>query len=113
MSKKLDQATSPTCNPWHPMIRPIDLKHLGKLSEEFGEAAAAVSRCIIQGIDEHEPITHKPNRAWLEDEIADVLANVALVIDHFKLDLPRIEARVARKKDHLREWHSMLDDKDD
>jgi hypothetical protein len=62
-------------NPWRPMTRPIDLKHLGKLGEESNELGAAISRCIIQGIDEREPVTGKPNRQWLAEEIADVLAN--------------------------------------
>lgn len=49
-------------NPWHPISDPVDLKHLGKLSEELGECSAAVARCIIQGIDECEPVTGKINR---------------------------------------------------
>jgi NTP pyrophosphatase (non-canonical NTP hydrolase) len=98
----------PSDNPWHPMSKPIDLKHLGKLAEEVNELGSAVSRCIIQGIDESEPVTHKLNREWLEDEIADVLANIELVIDHFNLDGLRIFKRRKRKKVHLRGWHSML-----
>lgn len=97
-------------NPWLPMTRPIDLKHLGKLGEELGEAAAAVSRCIIQGIDERAPVTGKLNKEWLEDEIADVIANFDLVADHFGLDRDRIEARGKAKCERLRTWHAMLDD---
>lgn len=96
-------------NPWQPMTRPIDLKHLGKLAEELNEAGAAVSRCIIQGIDEVEPVTGKVNRRWLEDEIADVYANLKLVIDHFDLNTAHIRTRQARKQEHLKSWHSMLD----
>lgn len=96
-------------NPWQPMSAPIDLKHMGKLGEELGEASAAVSRCIIQGIDEREPVTGKPNREWLEDEIADVLANFDLVVSHFVLDTDRIAARVKYKVGHLAKWHAMLE----
>lgn len=106
-----DPRTSWALNPWRPMSKPIDLKHLGKLAEELGEAQSAVARCIIQGIDEREPITHKRNREWLEDELADVLANIELVINHFGLDYDRMLSRVERKKAHLRGWHSMLDEK--
>lgn len=102
--------TSWALNPWTPMSKPIDLKHLGKLAEELGEATAAVSRCLIQGIDEAEPVTDKPNRVWLEDELADVVANIDLVIVHFGLDADRMFERMERKKIHLRGWHSMLDD---
>lgn len=103
-------ATSWALNPWRPMARPIDLKHLGKLLEELGEAISATSRCLIQGIDECEPITGKSNQAWLEDELADVLANIELVQDHFNLDRGRMYERIERKKAHLRGWHSMLVD---
>lgn len=102
-------ATSWALNPWLPMSRPIDLKHLGKLSEELNEAGAAVSRCIIQGIDECEPVTRKPNRQWIEDELADVLANIELVTAHFGLDRDRMSERSYRKMMHLRGWHSMLE----
>lgn len=107
-----DPRTSWALNPWNPMTRPIDLKHLGKLNEELNEAGAAVSRCIIQGIDEAEPISGKVNREWLEDELADVLANIDLVMTHFNLDVPRMFLRSERKKEHLRGWHSMLDGND-
>lgn len=96
-------------NPWQPMSRPIDLKHLGKLNEELGEATSAVSRCLIQGIEECEPITGKSNRTWLEDELADVEAGVELAKRHFGLDRERMRARVARKIAHLSAWHGMLD----
>lgn len=74
-----DPRTSWTLNPWIPMSKPIDIKHLGKLAEELGEASSAVARCLIQGIDESEPVTGKLNRQWLEDELADVCANIQLV----------------------------------
>lgn len=95
-------------NPWIPMTKMIDLKHLEKLGEECCECGAAVLRCLMQGIDEREPTTGKLNREWLEDEIADVLANSYLVGDHFGLDWLRINARIERKKAHLKAWHEML-----
>lgn len=94
-------------NPWHPITDSVDLKHLGKLGEECGELGSAISRCIIQGVDECEPVTGKPNREWLEDEIADVLANIALVERRFNLDTTRMAARAERKMAHLRQWHSL------
>jgi hypothetical protein len=105
-------ATSWALNPWTPMSVAIDVKHLGKLAEELNEAGSAVARCLIQGIAESEPVTHKPNREWLEDELADVLANIDLVVAHFGLDAARIQRRAERKKSHLRGWHSMLEVRD-
>lgn len=98
-------------SPWQPMTAPIDLKHLGKLGEELNEAGAAVSRCIVQGIDQCEPVTGKPNREWLEDELADVRAGDALAVEHFGLDEARIAARAEAKKARLRTWHTMLGEK--
>jgi NTP pyrophosphatase (non-canonical NTP hydrolase) len=94
-------------NPWQPMTLSIDLKLLGKLGEECNELGSAVCRCIIQGIAEREPVTGKPNREWLEDEIGDVIANINLVTQHFGLDTARIAKRVIRKTEHLRAWHSL------
>lgn len=94
-------------SPWHPMTDPVDLKHLGKFAEELNECGAAVARCIIQGIDEAEPVTGKINRAWLTDEIADVLCNASLVIARFGLDPLHIEERFKRKAEHLTQWHAM------
>lgn len=96
-------------NPWTPMKNPCDLKHLGKLGEELGECSAIVSRCIIQGIDGEEPGSGKPNKRWLEEEIADVLASMEVVINRFKLDIDFIEARSEKKVNLLRQWHSMLE----
>ncbi len=103
-----NSATAWALNPWVPMSDLLDLKHIGKLQEELGEASAATARCVIQGIDECEPITRKPNRQWLEDELADVLANIELNVEHFRLDFARMIARKERKKAHLRGWHDML-----
>jgi len=94
-------------SPWHPMTDPVALKTLGKFGEELNECGAAVSRCIIQGVDEAEPVTGKVNRDWLEDEIADVLANAQLAIEHFHLNGTKIADRMTRKKAHLRAWHKM------
>lgn len=91
------------CPPWHPMSNPVDLKHLGKLAEELGELQAAVARCMIQGIDEVEPVTGKPNRKWIEEEVADVLANITLVEMRFKLNID--DQRIARKIMNLQDWH--------
>ncbi len=94
-------------NPWHPMSNAVDVKHLGKLGEELNEAGSAVCRCLIQGIDECEPVSGKINREWLEDELADVIANIDLVCERFKLDRIRMADRSLKKKKHLQSWHAM------
>lgn len=92
-------------NPWHPIADAVDLKHLGKLAEEAAELGSAVARCIIQGVDEVEPVTRKPNREWLEDEIADVEAGIELAKRRFDLDRDRIHRRRVKKILHLAKWH--------
>ncbi len=92
-------------NPWHPMSDPVDLKHMGKLIEELTECGSAAARCLIQGIMESEPDTGQINKAWLEKEIADVLANIQLVTDRFGLNISN--ERILAKKKHLQNWHKM------
>ncbi len=89
------------------MTDPVDLKILGKLLEEMGELTAALSRCLIQGIDEVEPVTKKPNKKWLEDEIADVAAGIDFVVQRFDLDQASMIIRTDAKKRRLKEWHMM------
>lgn len=94
-------------NSWHPIKDSTDLKTLGKLGEECGELSAIVSRCIIQGVQEQEPVTRKYNNVALEQEIADVQANIDLVIQRFSLDTNFIAKRRAEKKEKLLIWHRM------
>jgi hypothetical protein len=103
-------ATSPVLNPWRPMTDPVDVAHLGKLGEELNECGSAASRCLIQGIDQAEPVTGKVNRQWLQDEIADVLATVRMAVARFDLDIGAIEARAMLKTFHLQAWHKMIEE---
>lgn len=94
-------------NPWHPITDTVDLKHLGKLAEEANELGSAAARCIIQGVYEKEPVTGKVNKTWLEEEIADVLANIELVQKRFDLDIRFIIERKWNKVERLQTWHAM------
>ena len=95
-------------DPWQPMTRPADIRPLGKLGEEVTELGTAIFRCLIQGIEESEPVTNKPNREWIEDEIADVQATAELAVEHFGLDAARIAARKQKKQVRLRAWMAGL-----
>lgn len=101
--------TQKPLNPWHPQRDPVNLAVLGKAIEEMGEAISMLGRCIIQGIEEAEPVTGKPNRVALEDELADVAATASMVVERFKLHTDRMSVRVAAKTDHLERWHAMID----
>jgi len=96
--------TSPSeYNPWQPITDATDLKYIGKLIEELGELSSALSRCIIQGIDETEPTTGKINRQWIEEELSDVKVNMQLVMDRF--DLHYMMDRINTKRIRLKQWH--------
>lgn len=94
-------------NPWRPITDPLTLKHLGKLLEELGELTSAASRCLIQGVDEAEPVTGKVNREWLAEEMGDVRGGINLLVELLKLDDAAINRRAAQKEARLRTWHAM------
>lgn len=94
-----------TPSPWIPMSDPLDIKHIGKLGEETNELGTAIFRCLIQQLDQKNPDDGKINKHWLEEEIADVLANIDLCKKHFNLNID--PNRIETKKQMLREWHKM------
>jgi hypothetical protein len=94
-------------NPWSPLTDPVQLKVIGKALEETNELGNALARVLIQGIDECEPTTGKPNREWLEDEGADVMATLGLVIERFGLDYNRMMQRSLDKAERLQTWFEM------
>jgi hypothetical protein len=95
-------------SPWNPETSQHRLAVLGKLAEEGSEVATAAVRCIIQGIDECEPVTGKSNREWLEDEIADIMAQCNLAVTALGLSHGRIVQRVKRKMDYTGSWQETL-----
>jgi len=93
---------------WQPTTNKTDLAILGKFIEELTECAGIAARCIIQGIGEAEPETGKPNKEALEDEVADVMAMAAHVMNRFLLDRPRIHERTDKKFTWKGTWFAKL-----
>lgn len=93
-------------SPWVPMNEPKDIKAIGKLMEELGECVSACARALIQGMDEAEPVTGKVNKKWVSEELADVWANMDIVMKRFEI-APEYE-RVQKKKRHITQWMEML-----
>lgn len=91
-------------SPWEPETNPQRLKAGLKLLEELGEGVSAMARCLMQGIDEVEPVTKKPNRLWLNEEFGDILANMDRVIQTFRLDYGFIARRRERKFAYITRW---------
>ena len=94
--------------PWIPMSDPVDLKYLGKFIEELGEGTQAAGRCLIQGMDQFNEKEGHINKTCLEDEIADIEANIKLVKERFGLDEFYISMRVEMKLPKLRAWHDAI-----
>jgi hypothetical protein len=94
---------------WHPMADPHTVAVIGKLGEEVTDLGSALFRSIIQGIDEKEPETLKPNREWLEEEIADVLAMTELAIKRLGLNAQSIMERRDRKMAYKEPWFDYLE----
>ena len=93
---------------WQPITDKHDLAVLGKLGEEVNELGSAICRCVIQGIDECEPETLKANRAWLEEELADVMALTTIAINRLGLDTAAIMERRQRKIAYKEPWFASL-----
>lgn len=104
----MNEEINPLMNAWFPMKDVNDVRALGKTLEELGELTSAVARCLIQGIDEVEPVSHKPNRLWLMQEMADVQAQFGILILQFGLDQKYMGERTARKLHQMHQWRTIL-----
>lgn len=96
-------------SPWHVLNDPKAQRRLGKLGEELGELQAIQSRIGIQGVEGINPENGKVNRQALAEEVADVIAQCYLCIEHF--DLPRefVDVRIAEKKVQMTIWDDLVD----
>lgn len=82
-------------------------RRMGKTGEELGELSSVVSRILIQGIDEVDPASGKPNRQRLEEETGDVYAQLDENVDRLGLDGIAISERRAKKRAHMQEWEQL------
>lgn len=97
-------------NKWVPTTDLMMLRRMGKLQEEMSELGAVASRCIIQGIDEIDPSSQKVNRKRLEDEIADVYAQLDETVSRLGLHYGDIERRRAVKRTYMQDWENLFDE---
>ena len=92
---------------WKPEPDVIIHQALGKACEEATELAGILARCLIQGLDQSEPATGKPNRKALSEEISDLDAAVQwlreLIGDEYDAE------RADRKLKGFRQWQRMLE----
>lgn len=95
---------------WHVETDAQRLRRFGKTLEELGELQAVVARCIIQGIDEVDPSSGKTNRKRLEEEIADVDAQIGMLMHSFDLDQQFIYTRSSDKVDQMTTWDRLVEE---
>lgn len=94
---------------WLPESRTVIHQALGKAAEEAGELSTILSRCLIQGLDEKDPESWKPNLDSLAEELADVEAATEWLFELLDLDVEAHNARAGRKLDGFRRWQKMLE----
>ncbi|WP_246710521.1 hypothetical protein [Rhizobium leguminosarum] len=93
---------------WKPEPDVLVHQALGKTLEEAGELSAIIARCLIQGIHASEPVSGKPNREALFEEIADIDAAIQWLTEVVGYDIDR--ARADRKLAGFRRWQQMLEE---
>ena len=84
-------------NSWHVATNKMEQRRLGKTTEELGELLGVIGRIGIQGIDEIDPSSGQTNRARLQDEIADTMAQLRLLHIFYTLDTNYIGKRIDKK----------------
>lgn len=95
---------------WKTETNPLRSRRLGKLAEEVSECGAVAARCWIQGINEIDPSSGKTNRRRLQEEMADVLAQVVCSIRDLDLDQDFIMTRTLDKIAQMEEWEKLVRD---
>ncbi|TCM56197.1 hypothetical protein C8J36_103569 [Rhizobium sp. PP-F2F-G48] len=92
---------------WKPEPNVLIHQALGKACEEASELANILARCLIQGLDQSEPVSGKSNRKALSDEIADLDAAVQWLRELTGEEYD--EERADRKLNGFRQWQRMLE----
>lgn len=98
-------------SPWIPEKDAAILRRVGKTGEECAELLKVTNRIVIQGIDGVDPETGKSNLAALQEEMADVIAQCEINIEHFGFNMEEIRMRVYKKKAWMAEWEALVKDK--
>lgn len=86
------------------MSDPVDVKTLGKLSEELMEAIQALVE-FQDAYSTSQPLELEPINQALVNEFGDVLANMKLCNDRFSLAAPLVSESFTVSKISL-DWHS-------
>ncbi|MCM2455334.1 hypothetical protein HGO37_08055 [Rhizobium sp. CG4] len=94
---------------WMPERDVVLHQALGKLAEECNELAKIATRCMIQGFEEYDPSTDKPNRTQLMEEVADVRATMRWLFEVLDQPFKGESPRETRKFDGFMKWQAMIE----
>lgn len=86
---------------------PMTGKGIAKLIEEMGELQQVLGKRLAYYTTDDHPDGGPPLTQRMEDEMADVMAAIDLVIIRHQLDQPRVEARRLRKLRQFLEWDGL------
>jgi NTP pyrophosphatase (non-canonical NTP hydrolase) len=79
------------------------------LQEECGEVIVEVSKCRRFGVDSLHYKTGVKHSIMLENEVADVLSLVDILIEQGILDTARLEIAKEAKKEKLKLWSKIYE----
>ena len=79
------------------------------LQEECGEVIVEVSKCRRFGLDSLHYKTGVKHSIMLENEVADVLSLVDILIEQDILDTARLEIAKEAKKEKLKLWSKIYE----
>lgn len=95
-------------NPWVCTTDPVQLRRLGKLTEELSELQKVIARILIQGIEGVDPESDLTNRQCLQKEVADVYAQLRLLVKLYQLDVTALAMREVQKIAQMQEWEELM-----
>lgn len=98
-------------NPLTPINNVTYLKIIGESIDEHCELSSAIEKCILNYAAESESITRNLSRAWLDEDVADVVPNLELLVSRFNFNETLIIDRPVIKKERLIEWPVMPEEK--
>jgi NTP pyrophosphatase (non-canonical NTP hydrolase) len=79
-------------------------ERLAVLIEEMGEASHVACKALRHGFRAYHPDLLMNNRRFLAEEIGDVLAAIAIMVNAGDLNLKDIEVARARKMERIQEF---------
>lgn len=71
-------------------LTPAQVKWLGKLCEELGEAQQAIGKILFHGFESRNPGSETNNREDLEKELGDVGSITHILLELGELDFDKI-----------------------